>query len=82
MAHAGLRRGHTGLVGRLPLEACTAASRADHRRNTLAYLGDHLFFGVGMSFASQATVLPSLVRELSDSALLVGLVSAIATGGG
>jgi MFS family permease len=34
-----------------------------------------------MSFASQATVLPSLVRTLSDSALLVGLVSTLATGG-
>jgi MFS family permease len=47
----------------------------------LAYIGDYLFFGVGMSFASQVTVLPSLVRSLSNSALLVGLVSAIATGG-
>lgn len=34
-----------------------------------------------MSFASQATVLPSLVRTLSDSALLVGLVATLATGG-
>jgi len=55
--------------------------RADHRRNTLAYLGDYVFFGAGMSFASQATVLPSLVRALSGSALLVGLVSTLATGG-
>jgi MFS family permease len=34
-----------------------------------------------MSFASQATVLPSLVRALTDSALLVGLISTLATGG-
>jgi MFS family permease len=47
----------------------------------LAYIGDYLFFGAGMSFASQATVLPSLVRSLSGSALLVGLVSTLATGG-
>jgi MFS family permease len=57
------------------------APRADHRRTVLAYIGDYLFFGVGMSFASQATVLPSLVRSLTDSALLVGLVSTLATGG-
>jgi MFS family permease len=55
--------------------------RADHRRNILAFIGDYVFFGAGMSFASQATVLPSLVRSLSDSALLVGLVSTLATGG-
>ncbi len=47
----------------------------------LAYIGDYVFFGAGMSFASQATVLPSLVRSLSGSALLVGLVSTLATGG-
>jgi MFS family permease len=57
------------------------APRAYHRRNILAYIGDYLFFGVGMSFASQTTVLPSLVRALTDSALLVGLVSTIASGG-
>ena len=34
-----------------------------------------------MSFASQATVLPSLVRSLSGSALLAGLASTLATGG-
>jgi MFS family permease len=61
--------------------AIEIAPRADHRRNVLAYIGDYLFFGAGMNFASQATVLPSLVRSLSDSALLVGLVSTLATGG-
>jgi len=57
------------------------AARPDHRRNVLAYIGDYLFFGAGMSVASQATVLPSLVRALSGSALLVGLVATLATGG-
>ncbi|MCX7032086.1 MAG: MFS transporter [Spirochaetes bacterium] len=57
------------------------APRADHRRNVLAYIGDYLFFGAGMSFASQTTVLPSLVRALTYSAPLVGLVSTLATGG-
>jgi MFS family permease len=58
-----------------------SAPRTDHRRNVVAYVFDYLFFGGGTSFASQATVLPSLVRALTGSAPLVGLVSTLATGG-
>ncbi len=57
------------------------APRADHRRNVLAFIGDYLFFGGGASFAGQATVLPSLVRTLTDSAPLAGLASTLASGG-
>jgi MFS family permease len=52
-----------------------------YRRNFLAFMGDFLSFGVGMNFISQTAVLPSLVRELTDSAPLIGLVSTLQTGG-
>jgi hypothetical protein len=56
-------------------------AKGARRRNVLAYIGDYLFFGGGESFAGQATVLPSLVRTLTDSAPLAGLASTLATGG-
>jgi MFS family permease len=51
------------------------------RRNFLAIAGDFVFFGIGLSFASQTTVLPSFVATLTHSAPLIGLVSTLATGG-
>jgi MFS family permease len=51
------------------------------RRNFLALAGDFVFFGIGLSFASQTTVLPSFVATLTRSAPLIGLVSTLATGG-
>lgn len=51
------------------------------KRNFLAITGDFVFFGIGISFASQTTVLPSFVATLTSSSLLIGLVSTLATGG-
>lgn len=51
------------------------------RRNFLAIAGDFVFFGIGVSFANQTTVLPSFVATLTHSAPLIGLVSTLATGG-
>lgn len=51
------------------------------RRNFLAITGDFVFFGVGLAFASQTTVLPSFVATLTSSTLLIGLVSTLANGG-
>lgn len=61
--------------------AVQSTSASDTRRNFLALWGDYFFFGVAMHFLSQTTVLPSLVRHLTDSAPLIGLVSTIQTGG-
>jgi len=52
-----------------------------YRRNTACLIGDYVWFGVGLSFVSSATVLPSFVRQLTDSTILIGLVTAIQTGG-
>jgi MFS family permease len=52
-----------------------------YRRNFAALLGDFFFFGVAMSFISQSTVMPSLVRQLTSSAPLIGLVTTILSGG-
>jgi Major Facilitator Superfamily len=43
--------------------------------------GDMFFFGVGASFTSQTTVIPSFLATLTSSAPLIGLASTIATGG-
>ncbi|MCD6291165.1 MAG: MFS transporter [Anaerolineae bacterium] len=53
----------------------------DYRRNFAALLGDFFFFGVASSFLNQTTVLPSLVRQLTSSAPLVGLVATLQNGG-
>ncbi len=52
-----------------------------YRRNFAALLGDYFFFGVAMSFVSQTTVIPSLVRQLTDSTPLIGLVTTLQSGG-
>ncbi|MCG2769350.1 MAG: MFS transporter [Anaerolineae bacterium] len=52
-----------------------------YRRNAACLIGDYVWFGVGMSFISSATVLPSFVRQLTDSTILIGLVTAIQAGG-
>jgi MFS family permease len=52
-----------------------------YRRNFIAFLVDYFMFDVGMNFLSQTAVLPSLVRHLTDSAPLIGLVSTLQTGG-
>ena len=51
------------------------------RHNFLAIAGDFVLFGIGTSFASQTTVLPSFLATLTSSTLLIGLVSTLATGG-
>lgn len=53
----------------------------NYRRNFAALLGDFFFFGVAMSFISPITVMPSLVRQLTNSAPLIGLVTTILSGG-
>lgn len=53
----------------------------DLRRNAL-FLGlDYVFFGIGMALLNNTTVLPTLARRLTDSTVLVGLISTISTGG-
>lgn len=51
-----------------------------YHRNLWAFVGDYLFFRVGLAFVDSTTVLPSLVRQLTLSASLVGLASAMARG--
>jgi len=51
-----------------------------YRRNLLAFIGDSVFFRVGVAFLDSATVLPVLVRHLTGSASLVGLTSSISRG--
>ena len=55
-------------------------TNSDYRRNFSCFVLDYVFFGVGMAFVSQTTVLPSFVSQLTDSAPLIGLASTIQTG--
>jgi len=52
-----------------------------YRRNAACLIADYVWFGVGMAMINGTTVLPSFVRHLTDSSVLVGLVGAIQTGG-
>jgi len=60
------------------LEPLTSAPY--YRQNFVSFVLDYVFFGVGMAFISQSTVLPSFVSQLTDSAPLIGLSSTIITG--
>jgi len=51
-----------------------------YRRNFLVFLGDYYLFITAISFAAPSTVLPSLVRALTPSTPLIGLVETIRTG--
>ena len=55
-------------------------SNPHYRRNFICFVLDYVFFGVGMAFASQTTVLPSFVSQLTDAPPLIGLSSTIMTG--
>jgi MFS family permease len=50
------------------------------RRNFLVFLGDYVLFGAGFAFISPSTVLPALVRNLTDSVPLIGLVGTLYNG--
>ena len=49
-------------------------------QNFTSFVLDYVFFGVGMAFMSQTTVLPSFISQLTDSAPLIGLSSTIMSG--
>ena len=51
------------------------------RWNFFAFLVDYAFFGVAFAFVSRDSVMPSLVRQLTDSAPVIGLVSTVFMGG-
>ncbi|MBI3240668.1 MAG: MFS transporter [Chloroflexi bacterium] len=46
-------------------------------RNWWAFFLDYVTFGVGLTFASQNTVLPAFAATLTDSKVLIGSVSAV-----
>ena len=56
--------------------------RYPHLRRNAVCLGiDYVFFGIAIAFLNSTTVLPTLARRLTDSTVLVGLISTISTGG-
>jgi len=55
-------------------------SNSHYRRNFVCFVLDYVFFGTGVAFVSQTTVLPSFISQLTDSAPLIGLASTIQTG--
>jgi MFS family permease len=52
-----------------------------YRWNFGALLVDYIFFGIAFNFFNPNTVLPAFVGELSDSALVIGSVSSVFSGG-
>jgi MFS family permease len=53
----------------------------NYRHNFAAFLTDYIFFGIAFNFFNPNSVLPAFVGELTDSAPVIGLVSAIFSGG-
>ncbi len=54
-----------------------AQSRLDTRFNTTVNLLDGAFFGFALGFSSFITIIPLFVSQLTDSAILIGLIPAI-----
>jgi predicted MFS family arabinose efflux permease len=52
-----------------------------YRRNAFLLTAGNIWFGVGLAFVSLSTVLPSFVRQLTDSTVLVGLATTVMRGG-
>lgn len=52
-----------------------------YRRNVAAFLADIGGFGAGIGFIHPVTVMPVLVRQLTSSALVVGLMTTVWIGG-
>jgi MFS family permease len=51
-----------------------------YRRNFTALMGDYIGFALAMTFANSTTVLPHLVVHLTDSEVVVGMLSSISSG--
>jgi len=69
---AKLAQGVSGAVGKL--------ARADVRRNYYLFLAEGTVYLTGLAFFEPATVIPALVGTLTDSSVVVGLVTAVRYG--
>jgi MFS family permease len=53
----------------------------NYRWNFGAFLADYVFFGIALNFFNPNSMLPAFVGELTDSAMVIGSVSAVFSGG-
>lgn len=68
----------TGTKAGTPAPAKGSRSKAEiAAHNTLAFIGDGTNFSLGSAFVDATTVLPAFVSTLTQSPLLIGLVSTI-----
>ncbi len=51
-----------------------------YRRNFVAFLGDYTGFALALTFANSTTVLPDFVSQLTDSKVLIGLLTTATSG--
>jgi len=51
-----------------------------YQRNFAAFLVDYVFFSIALAFASPSSMLPAFVRQFTDSAPVIGLVSTVFNG--
>jgi MFS family permease len=59
----------------------TTRQSPSQRQNFLAFLLDYTFFKIAMAFISPDSVLPAFVRQLTDAAPVIGLVTTVINGG-
>ena len=62
-------------------QACGVAVQRDLRWNWAAFVLEIAFFFLGISIASPSIIMPLYVRHMTDSPLLIGLISTIAGSG-
>ena len=62
-------------------EAFDREVERNYRRNFIVNVLDGTFFFFGLSFIAESTVIPVYVSHLTDSRVLIGLVSAVASAG-
>jgi MFS family permease len=53
----------------------------NYRRNAIAFILEGVFFVLGLSFLAYQTFLPLYVRHLTDSKMVIGLLSTLGTAG-
>ncbi len=59
----------------------TDIARRHFRRNWAAFFTDHVFFGLGITFASTSTTLPALAASLTANPVLIGAVASVWSAG-
>jgi MFS family permease len=71
------RRGEAAMAVQAEVAVGVEPARRDERRNVLALGADYALFLVGLSFASQSTILPAFAEHLGAPSVVIGAIPAV-----